>query len=279
MATTATQLTEAGTSRFVQAGGVKLHYNEAGTGPVVIMLHGGGLGASGWSNFAQNIGPFSQRFRVLLVDLPGFGKSDSAVMKEPRALQSGRAINDLMDALDIGKASIIGNSLGGATALNLALEYPDRVEKLVLMGSGGTAVSNFVPNPSEGVKVLIEFAGGPTLEGMRKLFDVMLYDSSIVSDELLQQRFADAMGNTGHLEARKKSNETLMNLTPRLGEITAPTLIVWGRDDRVVPFDGSLQLLFGIANSRLHVFSKCGHWAQLEHAEEFNRLVSDFLVH
>lgn len=274
----ALSVTEAGTSKYVQAGQIRIHYNEAGTGPVALMLHGGGPGASGWSNFQRNIGPLSESYRVILVDLPGFGKSDSVVINEPRSQFNARILSELLDALQIEKASLIGNSMGGATALNFATDYPDRIDKLVVMGSAGAGQSLFVPTPTEGIKVLNQVFDNPTAEGMRRLIQLMVYDASFLTEELLQQRLQAAL-NPQHLEARKKSATVQRDLSRDLSKVKTRTLIIWGRDDRVVPLDGSLRLLWGIPDVELHIFGRCGHWAQFEHAEEFNRLVIDFLSH
>jgi 2,6-dioxo-6-phenylhexa-3-enoate hydrolase len=269
-------VTEAGTSKYAEAGKIRIHYNEAGAGPVAVMLHGGGPGASGWSNFQRNVGPFSERFRTLLVDLPGFGKSDSVAPNEPRSQFNARALRDLFDALGVERAHLIGNSMGGATALNFAIDYPDRIDRLVVMGAAGAGQSLFVPMPTEGIRVLNQVFDNPTAEGMRRLIQFMVYDSSFLTEELLQQRLQAAL-NPQHLEARKKSAAAQRDLSRDLGKVKAKSLIVWGRDDRVVPLDGSLRLVWGIPDAELHIFGRCGHWAQFEHAEEFNRLVIDFL--
>jgi len=277
MAATA-PLTDESTSKYAQVGDFRLHYNEAGTGPAVVMLHGGGPGASGWSNFQRNIGPFSEGFRTLLVDMPGFGKSDSVVVTEPRSQHTARAVCGLLDSLGIEQASFVGNSMGGAASINFAIDFPDRIDKLVVMGSAGAGQSIFTPMPTEGIKVLNQVFENPTAEGMRRLIQLMVYDASFLTEELLQGRLQAAL-NPGHLEARKKSSSAQRNFAAELGNVKARTLIVWGRDDRVVPLDTGLRLLAAIPGAQMHIFGQCGHWAQFEHAEEFNRLVMDFLSH
>ena len=276
---TTAQLTEAATSKTVQAGKYRVHYNEAGTGHPVIFLHGGGLGATGWSNFVRNIGPVSEHFRVLMVDQVGYGKTDDEVFTdEPSSTARARAVKDTMDALGIEKATLVGNSLGGSTSLTFAVDYPDRIEKMVLMGSGAGGVNLFAHWPTEGAKVLLAMFPEPTEQGLRDLFKVMLYDSSFVTDEAIQQRFAGIMANPGHLEASRKSKSVPRDLMPDLPNVKTSTLIIHGRDDRVVPLEGSLRLLSALENSRLVVLNQCGHWAQFEHAPLFNRLVEDFLA-
>lgn len=276
---TQTALTEAATSRFVQAGGVRIHYNEAGTGHPVIMLHGGGAGASGWSNFVRNLGPLSKQFRVMLVDQPNYGKSDSVVLKEALTTVAARAVKDMLDALGIKKASLIGNSLGGGTALSFAVDYPDRLEKMVLMGSAAGGVDLFTVWPTEGIKILMTLFEKPSVEGFRNLINVMCYDSSFATDDLLRQRYEAAVSNPKHLEAMRGGIGIQRDLMQQLRDVKHDTLIIHGRQDRVVPMEGSMRLLTVLENSRLVVFNKCGHWAQFEKADEFNRLVADFLTH
>lgn len=274
---TAAELTAESTSKFVDAKGVRVHCNEAGEGHVVIMLHGAGAGASGWSNFNRNIGPFSAGFRAILLDQPGYGQTDNVESAEAPSEMMARVIRDFMDALNIETASFIGNSMGAATCLNFAIDYPERTGKLVLMGSAtGARQSMFVPTPTEGQKALGRARQDPSVENLRNLFNLMVYDASFVTDELLQQRSEAALANKRPVPATPPAER---DLTRELGSVKAPCLVVWGRDDRVVPLDGSLRLLWGLPDAQLHVYSKCGHWAQFEHADEFNRLVLDFFSH
>jgi pimeloyl-ACP methyl ester carboxylesterase len=279
MATMAASPEEEGTSRFVQAGNLKLHYNEAGSGDVALMLHGGGPGASGWSNFSKNVGPISERFRVILLDLPGYGKSDSVVVQGGRAAFNAETIKSFIDVLKIPRLHLIGNSLGGATSARLAAEYPDRVGKVVLMGAAGGGTSLFVPMPSEGIKLLNAVFAHPVKESFKKLMELFVYDKSWITDELLERRWSAVIDNPDHLEARRQSTPGVEDLTRDFPRIQAESLIVWGRDDRMVPIDHALALLWRIPKSRLHIYSECGHWVQYEKADEFNRLVLDFLTH
>ncbi|MEC9341098.1 MAG: alpha/beta fold hydrolase [Pseudomonadota bacterium] len=278
-----TDLTLESTSKTARAGDLTLRYHEAGSGEAVIMLHGGGPGAGGWSNFARNIGPFCEHYRTILPDCPGFGKSDTIVSSEPRDLINARAVRDLMDTLGIEKAHLVGNSMGGASSIRFALEYPERLDRLILMGAGGGGQSLFSPQPLEGIKLLFRVYRDPTLENLKQMLSVFVYDQSQMTEELIQTRFDTMMATREHLENFVKSAANpaavLTDFTPRLHEIQARTLILWGRDDRFVPLDHGLKFLWGIPDARLHVFSRCGHWCQWEHADEFNRLVMDFIEH
>jgi 4,5:9,10-diseco-3-hydroxy-5,9,17-trioxoandrosta-1(10),2-diene-4-oate hydrolase len=271
--------TEEATSKFVQAGTVKLRYHEAGRGPALIMIHGGGPGAGGWSNYRRNVDHFAERFRVILPDLPGFAKSDKPKIEGGILTFMAKAIKDLMDALDISRAHFVGNSLGGATTMKLAVDYPDRAGRLVLMGAPGLAV--FTPQPSEGIKHLISYYDppGPSMEKLRVFLNVMVYDSSALTDQLIKERY-EASTQPDLVANPIMSRSTAARFEPiwkDVARIKHKTLLVWGRDDRTVTLDHSFFLLNQLENVRLHVFSKCGHWAQWEKAAEFNRLVTDFL--
>ena len=278
MATT-TQLTEADTSRMVKTAKWNIHVNEAGAGHAVVMLHGSGPGASGWSNFNRNVGPLSQKFRVLLMDSPGWGKSDTVRLTgKSRGEVNAEAVKLLMDALDIERATLVGNSMGGSAALNFAIDYPDRISHIVTMGSGAGGVNAVtVPGMSEGIRVLREAYQDPSVENFRRLIKIMVYDSSFVTDELLQQRSSSALANKEHLENFMSSPQVQRDISGQLTNVETPALIIHGRDDRTVPMEGSLRLVSALPNSRLIVFNHCGHWAQVEKANEFNRLVADFI--
>ncbi len=284
-----TELTETGTSKFVTVRegklDMQLHYNEAGAGPVVVMLHGGGPGASGWSNYSRNIGHFVDAgYRVILLDCPGFNKSDPIVTADPRNLVNAWAIKGTLDALGIDKAHLVGNSMGGASALTFAMDYPTRLDRLVLMGAAGLGASLVMPAPSEGIKQMFGLYRRPSMEMLKQMLNVFVYDPSRLTEELIQQRWQSMMRNDGlHLknlvEGLDKNPSFLVDLSPRLREVKAKTLGIWGRDDRFVPLDNGLKVLWNVPDARLHIFNQCGHWAQWEHAGDFNRLVVDFLQH
>ncbi|SEB68121.1 4,5:9,10-diseco-3-hydroxy-5,9,17-trioxoandrosta-1(10),2-diene-4-oate hydrolase [Streptomyces sp. TLI_105] len=288
------ELTHESTSRTAEAAGLTLHYHEAAPAgraaeaPVVIMLHGGGPGASAWSNFGRNLPVFAEHFRTLLVDQPCFGRSDKPELDKDYFSYSADAVAALMDELGIRRAHFIGNSLGGGTAVRMALNHPDKVGKLLLMGPGGVSVNLFAPDPTEGIKRLFEFNASPepTREQLRAFLGVMAYDQSIVTDELVEERWASATDPDTRLGSARMAasfgNPAWVGDTMLWREahrITHPVLLTWGREDRVNPLDGALVALKTIPDARLHVFPHCGHWAQTEQADEFNRLAVDFFSH
>jgi len=279
--------TETSTSNFVRIKegdlDMQLHYNDVGAGEqTVVMLHGSGPGASGWANFNRNVEPFVDAgYRVVLMDCPGWSKSDPIVSTGSRSDLNARALKGFMDAIGLDNAHLVGNSMGAHSAVAFALANPQRVGKLVLMGGGTGGVSPFLPSPTEGIKLIGELYRAPTIENLKRMMNVLVYDTSSLTEELFRSRLENILASREHLDNFVRSSEANPRQFPdvghRLGEVGAPTLLVWGRDDRFVPMDVGLRLLAGLRDAELHVFSRCGHWAQWEHSEKFNRLVIDFL--
>lgn len=268
-------------------GGLRLHYHEAGAehAETVVMLHGGGPGASAWSNFSRNIEVFAQSYRVLAVDQPGFGKSDKPTEHPQYFTHSSTAVVGLLDALGVGKAHLVGNSLGGGAAVRLALDHPDRAGRLVLMGPGGLSTNLFAPDPTEGVKALGRFAAppGPSKEKLAAFLRLMVFDPALITDELVEERYANA-STPESLAAMRAMGASFAGADYEQGmlwrdayKLRQRVLLIWGREDRVNPLDGALLALKTIPRAQLHVFGRCGHWAQVEKFDEFNRLALDFL--
>ncbi|HDR9487672.1 TPA: alpha/beta fold hydrolase [Burkholderia aenigmatica] len=277
-------LTQAQTSRTVETRDWQLHYHEAGSGHPVILLHGSGPGATGWSNFSGNIDALAKQFHVFAVDMPGWGQSDSATVEQ---LDHVDAAIQFMDALGIERAAFVGNSMGGQTSLRLATEHPERITHLVTMGPPVGRMPTLFgagDGPSEGLKVLIQAYRDPSPEHMRRLVEIMVYDKArFATPELCQARSDAALLRPEHLSnyvAGLPAGAPLPKwVKPELlPAIKTPTLLIHGRDDRVVSFETSLYLLANIPDSRLVLLNRCGHWAMIEHPDEFNRLVADFIA-
>jgi 4,5:9,10-diseco-3-hydroxy-5,9,17-trioxoandrosta-1(10),2-diene-4-oate hydrolase len=278
------------TSRYAEVPGTKLHYHDAGSASVaggaapLVFLHGGGPGASAWSNFGRTVPVFAEKYRVIAVDQPGFGRSVTEGIVGNYFTHSADALKALLDELDVAKAHLLGNSLGGGTAMRFALRYPDRADRLVLMGPGGLSVNVFAPDPTEGVKRIGEFAADPTPERLGTFLRTLVFNQKLVTDELIQERFAAASDPKAlaGLAAFGKSfydPETFEDgmLWREAHRLRHEVLLIWGREDRVNPLDGALLALKMIRKAQLHVFSGCGHWAQLEKFDEFNQLAMSFL--
>jgi len=272
-------------TRSVAVGARQIHLAEFGAGMPLLLLHGGGPGASGQSNYVRNIGALARHFRVLVPDLPGYGQSSKQVdAADPFGDQAG-AMLGLLDALDIERAHVVGNSLGGACALRMALDAPQRIGRLVLMGPGGIGISQ--SQPTEGLKRLLGYyAGeGPTFDKLRRFIcEDLVFDASQVSDAVLQERYAasidpEVVANPPlrapkDLEAFKRLD---LLLDPRLPALATPTLVMWGAEDRVNPPAGAAALQQRLPACDTVLFSRTGHWVQWERAAEFNAFVAGFL--
>jgi 4,5:9,10-diseco-3-hydroxy-5,9,17-trioxoandrosta-1(10),2-diene-4-oate hydrolase len=286
------ELTQESTRRSAKAGELTLNYfeagraTEAGAGLPLVMLHGGGPGASAWSNFGPCLPAFAARFRTLLVDQPGFGDSDKPEVTGHFFEFSADALAAMLDEIGVEKVHLLGNSLGGGTAVRFALKYPKRVGRLVLMGPGGLSLNVFSPDPTEGIKRLYDFGAppGPSKEKLEAFMRTMVVDQSLITDELVEQRFAhatapgaaEAMASMGASFAKPDTYEDGF-LWREAYKLRQPVLLTWGREDRVNPLDGALAGLKLIPKASLHVFPNCGHWAQIEAAEEFFAVVTGYL--
>lgn len=278
-------LTEAGTSKLVRVGDLTLHYNEAGSGETVVMLHGSGPGASGWGNFYRNIDHFVDAgYRVILLDMPGFNKSSEVVVKEARDVHHARVLRGFLDALDIERAHVIGNSMGGCVTLAFAVAHPERIGKQILIGAGGVGPSILSPFPTEGLRSMFHLYKAPSRENLDRMLEVFVHDPDSITEELRSNRLENLLRNPNHLRNflisfQAVGGRIITDFSENLPAVATETLITWGRDDRFMPLDFGLRLVTLLANAHLHVFSKCGHWGQWEKADPFNRLVIDFLKH
>jgi pimeloyl-ACP methyl ester carboxylesterase len=260
--------------------------SEAGEGPVLVMLHGGGPGASAVANYRQNLPALTEHFRVILPDQPGFGGSYRPTEQDLEARSITEitvdALQQTLDALGVDRFRLLGNSLGGAAAIATALEAPDRVEKLVLMAPGGGWLP-FGPTPTEGQKAMFRYYNGegPTLKKMRDFIGVMTAEPKRWADTA-QARY-EASLDESHIAFYHAYNAAFARrhgmdpLWQRVHRIKCPTLLLWGRDDRTITLDGAQLMLKQIRDVQLHVFGGCGHWVQLERQVEFERLVTDFV--
>jgi 4,5:9,10-diseco-3-hydroxy-5,9,17-trioxoandrosta-1(10),2-diene-4-oate hydrolase len=261
---------------------------EAGTGPAVVMLHGGGPGASGVSNYTRNIGALAEHFRVIVPDMPGYGRSVKGVDHNDPFGYLADMMRGLIDELGVETAHLVGNSYGGAAALRLALDTPQRVGKLVLMGPGGIGTTRSLP--TQGLKALLSYYGGdgPSRDKLAAFIRTYLvYDGAAVPEDLVDLRYQASIDPDVIADPplRRPSGpmalRTLwrMDLTrdSRLKNLRTPTLVLWGRDDKVNRPAGGPMLLNMMPNAELVMTSHTGHWMQWERADLFNELVIEFL--
>jgi 4,5:9,10-diseco-3-hydroxy-5,9,17-trioxoandrosta-1(10),2-diene-4-oate hydrolase len=281
---TTTNLSE----QTVTVAGKPIFVAETGSGPAVVMLHGGGPGASGVSNYSRNIDAIAQQFRVIVPDMPGYGRSAKGVDQRDPFGYLADMIRGLLDELGLSTAHLVGNSYGGAAALRLALDTPVRVDKLVLMGPGGIGTTRTVP--TAGLKSLLSYYGGdgPSREKLETFIrNYLVHEGASVPDDLIDLRFAASIDPEVVVDPplRRPSGpmapRTLwrMDLTrdSRLKRLRTPTLVLWGRDDKVNRPAGGPMLVNLMPNAELVMTSRTGHWMQWERADLFNRLAVDFL--
>lgn len=261
----------------VTAAGIATNYHDLGAGRPVLLIHGSGPGVSAWANWRLNMPALAEGRRVIAPDLVGFGFTERpAGIVYDREVWVRHAMG-VLDALDLPEVDIVGNSFGGALALALAVRYPRRVRRLVLMGSAGISFPL-----TEGLDAVWGYE--PSVENMRRMLDIFAYDRGLVSDELAELRYKASV-RPGVQEAfsamfpppRQTGVEMLALQDKDIAQIAHPTLIVHGREDKVLPPENAHRLFDLIPNAELHMFGKCGHWTQIEHAARFNMLVADFL--
>ena len=266
--------------RFVvRDSGLRRHYLDLGEGPVVVWLHGSGPGASGYSNFKGNYPAFAAAgFRNIVLDLPGFGRSDKPADVQYNLDFFVTSLNGLLQKIGVTKCTLLGNSLGGAIALQFALDYPQMTEKLVLMAPGGlNAKEEYFQMPGM-QKMGQVFSSGQavTPEVMKDLFaSSLMHDPRHATDALIAERMEIMQKMNSQVMATMKVPE----LTERLQEIKAPVLGFWGLNERMMPESGIMKLARNTPDIRLVLVSNCGHWVMVEHQDMFNRMTHDFLAH
>jgi len=266
-----------------------LRYHEAGlidTGPPLVLLHGSGPGVTGWRNFRGVVGAFAEFFRCLILEFPGFGVSED-IGGHPMINAFG-AVPPFLDALGVQRVHIVGNSMGGGVGINFATQNPDRVDRLVTIGGIGTNI--FSPSPSEGIRLLQEFVEDPTRQRLVDWLKSMVYDQALITEELVEERWQLATDPDTLAAARRmygkaafSAMNAAMNASDRplpwamMHKLTVPTLLTWGRDDRVSPPDMALIPMRTIPNAELHIFPNSGHWAMIEAKDAFQSTVLAFL--
>jgi pimeloyl-ACP methyl ester carboxylesterase len=280
------ELTAEGTRRTVEVDGQTLAYHDVGDGPPVVLLHGSGPGVTGWANFGANLPALSSRLRCLVLDQPGFGASSRPERYERNYLRiSADALGGLLDALGLETVALIGNSMGGDVAVRFALDNPKRVSRLLLNGPGGTGATILGPSPSEGIARLMEFNADPTRERMAAWVRTMLFDTRLATDELIDARFAAAQepGAVKNLQDvyatfYDRSMAEPVPLWAEVQRLRQPVLMAWGRDDRVAPVEQALFPARRMSRCDLRIYSRCGHWVQVERKGDFERAALEFLA-
>jgi pimeloyl-ACP methyl ester carboxylesterase len=275
--TATTSDTDLAGGQYADVRGVRTHYHAAGAGDPVIMLHGSGPGVSAWANWRLSLPALAGRFRVLAPDIVGFGHTERPDDVRYSLRTWTDHVWDFADALGVERFSIVGNSLGGRIALEMAGERPDRVASMVLMGSPGVGMT-----PTEGLAALRAYE--PSLDNMRALLKgYFAVDPALITEDLVRIRY-EASAAPGAHEAYdamfhdpRHAGGDLGITSEAVEAIRTPTLLVHGREDRVVPVEVSQTMVRLLPDADLHVFARCGHWTQIERSDEFNDLVGVWL--
>jgi 2-hydroxymuconate-semialdehyde hydrolase len=264
--------------RSIDAAGIRTNYHDQGRGAPLLMIHGSGPGVSAWANWRLSIPELAKARRVIAPDMVGFGFTDRPAGQRYSMDNWVAQAVGVLDALDIAQADVVGNSFGGALALALAIRHPQRVRRLVLMGSVGVPF-----DITAGLDAVWGYQ--PSFQTMRSLMDVFAWNRKLATDELAQLRY-EASIRPGFQESfsamfpapRQRWVDAMCSPEAAIRALPHETLVLHGREDQVIPLANSLTLAQWIPNSQLHVFGHCGHWTQIEHAGRFNRLVADFLA-
>ncbi|MGS0755656.1 alpha/beta fold hydrolase [Roseateles sp. GG27B] len=264
--------------KTIIANGIATNYHDVGTGFPALLIHGSGPGVSAWANWRLTIPVMASGRRVIAPDMVGFGFSERPVgITYSMDTWVAQAIG-LLDALKIEQSDLVGNSFGGGLALALAIRHPKRVRRLVLMGAAGV---HFPITP--GLEAVWGYQ--PSIANMRKLLDIFAYDRTLMSDELAELRYKASI-QPGFQEAfesmfpapRQTGVDALVSREADIRALPHETLVIHGREDKVLPLSNSLTLSDWIERAQLHVFGRCGHWTQIEHAARFTQLVGNFLA-
>ena len=276
------------TENTISVGRRQIFVTEAGAGDPVVLLHGGGAGATGASNYARNIDALAGRFRVIVPDMPGYGRSSKDIDHDDPFGDLASAIRGLLDELGLDQAHLVGNSYGGAAALRLAMDRPDKVGRLILMGPGGIGTTRALP--TTGLNSLLNYYGGegPTRNKLESFIrNYLVYDGAAVPDALIDLRYeasiqSEVVANPPlRRPSGPKALRTLvrMDLTRdrRLRKVQAPTLVIWGTDDKVNRPSGGTTQANTMPNCDLYLAARTGHWVQWERADLFNDLATSFL--
>ena len=257
-----------------------IHYTDhaplGASNGTAIFIHGSGPGASGWSNFKHNVSAFQEAgYRCIVYDQWGYGKTSKPQDVDHTLDFFVDGLVSLMDSADVTNAVLVGNSLGGAVALGLALRHPERVEKLILMAPGGIeSREDYFSMP--GIQAMVKYPmGSPefTKEVLAQLLTQLVYDPVNVDDELVDERWATLETQNAHVLATMQ----IPDLSDQLASIDINTLVFWGTEDRFCPASGTWKILQMKGNVQAELVNYCGHWVMSEYPELFNERCLSFL--
>lgn len=251
------------------------HYHELGEGTPILFLHGSGTGVTAAANWWLNLPQIAEFGRCIAIDSIGYGQTVVAEGTEYGIRQWVEHAIRVLDALGIEKTWIVGNSLGGWLAFQFAIDHPERLAGIISMGTGGAKLTGALKGHSN-----------PTLtrEGIRDTLELFVVDKSLITEELVELRYNSALNDTASdrlkevVAARDRDRNELPLDFDKLAELDMPVLLIHGTQDKVIPVSRTWDLLNVVPHADVHIFSQCGHWSQVERADEFNRVIKQWLA-
>lgn len=264
-------------SRYLRAGGMQTHYVESGSGSPVVLIHGGGPGADGYGNWHSCLPLLAQNFRVIAMDMLGFGRTDKPDPETFVYSQDARVAHlaAFVEALDQGPVTLIGNSMGGLTSLGVSIQRPELVHRLILMGPA--AIRATIPQQ---LLPLLNYDG--TREGMIRVIRALTNEGYVMDESLLEYRVRlsnDPAARAAHAAGMRwiKERQGLYLEEEIIRRARTPTLVVGGKHDPIVTPAHIFRLLELIENSRGYLMPWCGHWVMMEYPEEFCDVCTQFI--
>lgn len=260
-------------SNFCEVDGAKIHYHQMGQGAPLLMIHGGAPGAFGWGNFKANCEELQKKFCVIVVDLPGYGKSEILNDKADTIFGCAGIFNDFMHNLGYTSYNVIGMATGGCIAAELAINYPDKIQKIVLVSAPVGYAKYQSKNKKAASQILVE-SKEQSIENMRSYLEKLLYNKALLTEELVLERYNESLTSQNMKKGKKQKNNDLWK---HIDKIRCETLIMWGRENHAHSYENAVFTHAQIEKSQLHIFSQCGLWVPFEKKNEFNQLVINFI--
>ena len=261
---------------YIENGDLTTHVLSYGDGPAVVMLHGSGPGASAYSNFKQNVDAVvDSGHRAVLVDMIGFGYSSKPTGCDYTTELFASNVKATLDALEISECTLLGNSLGGAICIRLALDHPDLVTQLIMMAPGGIEEKETyfaMPGIAKMVSAFVD--GGLDRDGLRTVLNTLVFDGKHVTEALIEERFVVLEKQPPDVLSRM----IIPNMSAELAKLQCPVYGFWGEQDEMTPVSGATHFTKQCKEAQFTILSQCGHWVMVEYAQLFNNYLRAILA-
>lgn len=260
-------------SHFCEVDGAKIHFHQLGQGAPLLMIHGGAPGAFGWGNFKANCEELQKKFCVIVVDLPGYGKSEILTDRADTILGCAGIFNDFMLKLGHSRYNVVGMATGGSIAAELAINYSEQIEKIVLV-SAPVGYAKYQSKTKKSASQTLVDSKVQSIDNMRSYLENLLYNKNLLTDELVLERYNESLNSQNMKKGKKHKNNDLWK---NIDKIRCETMIMWGRENHAHSYESAIFTHAQIDNSQLHIFGQCGLWVPFEKKNEFNQLVINFI--